>query len=112
MSAILGRLGSDETYKVQFVDDLPEDKIILILDSGYCNAYVVNDYKVIDRDNITGKGTYSYHVAPVVRMDRWHGYPQDRWMTVEEIFNKEDWEVLFLDSLGDMKNIKNIDMYN
>ena len=112
MSVTLGRLGSDETYNVQFVDDLPEDKIILILDGGYCNAYVVNDYKIIDRDKRTGLEIYSYHVAPVVRMDRLHGFPQDHWMTAKEILNKEDWKVLFLDSLGDMKNIDNIWMYD
>lgn len=112
MSVTLGRLGSDETYKVQFVDDLPEDKIILILRGGDCTAYVVDDYQIIDRNKKTGQEIYRYHIAPVSKMDRQHGFPQDHWMTADEILNNDDWKVLFLDSLADMADIKELWHYN
>ena len=112
MGVILGRLGSDEIYKVQFVDDLPEDKIILLLRGGSGTAYVVDDYKIIDYNNKTGQEIYQYHIVPVSKMDKQHGFPQDHWMTADEILNNDDWKVLFLDSLADMADIKELCYYN
>lgn len=115
MSIVQGRYGSSRKYNVQMVGDtLPENKLILVLDGSRGSAFVVSDYRTSKyrTNEETGEHLYEYQLSPIKRLDTQHGMPDLAWHTAEEILTNEDYEVLFLDSLEDIGDIKNGYVYD
>ena len=111
MSITLGRYGTDENYKVEFVNELPQDKIIIALRSGDCRAFTVTDYretKSVGR----GRGVKEYELRPIQQLDFDHGFTQELHMTAEELLKSDDLQVLFLDTLADLGKVVNAIYYH
>lgn len=91
------RYGKERNFKVEFIASIPEDKIILALNKSNKDLYLITD-KVFN-------GITNYHMTPICSIKD----NKDKRCYVTEQILFEDFLILALNYLSDLKNIENID---
>lgn len=87
------RYGGKQSYNVEFVEKMPEDKIVLLKHKVNAQLYILTDIKF--------NGLYQYHITPLCSVKNSKG----RYCLTNQKKIFEDYEVISLTSLNDFKNI-------
>lgn len=87
------RYGGKQSYNVEFVEKIPEDKIVLLKHKAKEELYILTD--------ITFNGIYQYSITPLCSVKN----SKNRYCHANQINIFEDYEVIALTSLKDFKNI-------
>lgn len=87
------RYGGKQTYNVEFVEKIPEDKIVLLKHKTDAELYILTD--------INFNGIYQYSITPLCSVK--NNKNRYRLTNQRDIF--EDYEIIALTSLNDFKSI-------
>ena len=97
MEVIELRYGKEDGYKVQFINELPKDKIIIALHDGSATAFLVtktNSYK-------TNKGI---NIIPITQFAKTNELAE--YTAEETLLQDTGFKIYALDTLDDFKKIK------
>lgn len=86
----------DNGIPVEFVNDIPKDKIIIALNPKLCRAYLINEY---DEDTIN-----------MVRISK--GVFSDNKIPKKMFFKERELKIYQLHHLGEFKDLPNIGYYD
>lgn len=87
------RYGGKQSYNVEFVEKIPEDKIVLLRHKAKAELYILTDIKF--------NGIYQYHITPLCSVQN----SKNRYWNTNQKNIFEDYEVIALTSLNDFKSI-------
>lgn len=102
MEVIELRYGKEDGYKVQFIDELPKNKIIIALHSKTNTAFLVtqaNNYQC----------NKHLDIFPITQFEKTNRLEHT---TEEELLQDSDFKIYALDNLGDLQKIKDAYFYN
>ena len=94
---------------VNIVDEIPERRIAVGLDSGTATVYFVTGYRLVENEQ--GGRSTEYKWQPVHRFDKQHGMRTELYMGLEEAYKTFD-KIYLLHSWQDFKDIPNIGLYS
>lgn len=110
MAVKRGIYGASENYDVQIVTDFPKDKIILALDNMRAIAFLIMpDYDHQDKMK-TSDEKDRYIGVPISSFDNMERVTNLEG-TAEDLMNREDTEIIFLDNMGDFAKVKDAWVY-
>lgn len=90
------RNGKENGYKVQFVESLPKDRIIIALHSNTATAFLVTKASNYERD----KGLDLHPITD------FKGTNTIKYITEQELLKDSEFKILALNTLGDTKEIE------
>ena len=96
------RNGKENGYKVQFVESLPKDKTIIALHSNTTTAFLVVKANNYEWD----KGLDLYPITGFEKTS------EIKYMKESELLNDSEFEILALNTLNDIKEIKSAWAYS
>ena len=96
------RNGKENGYKVQFVESLPKDKTIIALHSNTATAFLVTKANNYEWD----KGL---ELRPITDFEK---TSEIKYMVESELLNDSEFKILALNTLSDIKEIKNAWVYS
>ena len=97
MSIIELRNGEENGYKVEFIETLPKDKIIIALHSGSATAFLVTMANSYDKQQ---KGL---DLLPITHFENTNRL---EYTTEKELLNDKDFKILALNTLEDIGKIE------
>ena len=96
------RNGKENGYKVEFVETLPKDKIIIALHSDTATAFLVTKANNYECNKVL-------RLHPITDFDE-TGIVE--YITEQELLNDSELEILALNTLSDIKEIKSAWAYS
>ena len=102
MEVIELRYGKEDGYKVQFIDELPKNKIIIALHSKSTTAFLVtqaNNYQC-------NKGL---DMLPITQFEKTNRLERT---TEKELLQDSGFKIYALDNLGDFQKIRDASFYH